>query len=68
MYKIYWTDKNSGLHSGMSVLVLKEALAICNDQRKLGHSFVTMVSDYNNMVGQPGATGPDSNYVPQMLN
>ena len=68
MYKVYWTDRNSCLTSGMLVNELKEAITICNEQRKLGHTFVTMVSDYQNMVGEPGAKGAGNEYVPQLKN
>jgi hypothetical protein len=30
--------------------------------------FVTMVSDYADMVGKPGAQGAGAEYTPQMLN
>jgi hypothetical protein len=66
MYKVYWTDKNSNLSSGMIITKLREALRVCNDQRELGHMFVTMVSDYADMVGEPGAKGAGSEYVPQL--
>ena len=48
--------------------VLTNALECCELLRGRGMIYVTMVSDYANMVGKPGATGIDSNYVPQMLN
>jgi hypothetical protein len=36
--------------------------------RREGMLFVTMVSDYADMVGKPGVSGPTTAYVPQMLN
>jgi hypothetical protein len=47
---------------------LTNALECCNYLRKQGMQYVTMVSDYPNMVGKPGVSGAGTEYVPQMLN
>lgn len=47
---------------------LTNTLQCCDYLRKNGMVFVTMVSDYENMVGTPGAKMAGSEYVPQMLN
>lgn len=52
----------------MSTQYLEHALKYTENLRKEGMLFVTMVSDYADMVGQPGAQGAGSEYVPQMLN
>jgi hypothetical protein len=67
MYKIYWTT-SSGRIGWALTPSLNKALEFCETERAAGSSFVTMASDYPNMVGKPGASGPDSGYVPQMLN
>lgn len=47
---------------------LTSALALCNDLRKVGYKYVTMVSDYADMVGEAGAKMAGTEYVPQLLN
>ena len=47
---------------------LLEALAACEDLRNYGHTFVTLVSDYHNMVGKPGVRAAGPECVPQLLN
>jgi hypothetical protein len=69
MYRIYYTDpkvRHLPLYQDVSVLV--NALECCEFLRKSGMLFVVMVSDYHDMVGEPGASGPDTGYVPQMLS
>lgn len=68
IYKVYWTNKDSNLPASAEFDVLTEALRACENMRNLGHKFVTMVSDYADMVGKPGAQGASIEYVPQMLN
>ena len=67
MYKVYWTT-SSGRTGWALTPSLNKALEFCEAERAAGSSFVTMVSDYPNMVGKPGVSGPDSGYVPQMLS
>ena len=69
MYRIYYTDpKQLHLAEWQDVSELTNALQCCEYLRKHNMIYVTMVSDYENMVGKSGASGIDSNYVPQMLN
>jgi hypothetical protein len=67
MYKVYWTtfDGRTGWALTPS---LSKALELCEKERCAGSSFVTMVSDYADMVGSPGAKNAGTEYVPQMLN
>jgi hypothetical protein len=69
MYRIYYTHpKSTHLPQYQDVSVLANALECCEFLRKKGMIFVTLVSDYADMVGKPGASGPDTGYVPQMLS
>jgi hypothetical protein len=68
MYRVYYTDSESGHANGVSVRELQAALARCEQLRDYGYWYVTMVSDYQHMVGKPGVSGPGTSYVPQMLN
>jgi len=68
MYRIYYTDPETLKADAVDSTTLHNALVTCRLFRKNGMIFVTMVSDYHNMVGKPGASGTESNYVPQMLN
>jgi hypothetical protein len=69
MYRVYYTDpKVLHLPQYQDVSVLVNALECCEFLRKQGMLFVVMVSDYADMVGKPGVSGPDSGYVPQMLS
>jgi len=68
MYKVYYTDPETGQALGVTVNELQAALARCEQLRDYGYWYVTMVSDYHDMVGKPGVSGPDGNYVPQMLS
>jgi hypothetical protein len=69
MFKVYWTQSD-GSPSSMNFFPteLKAALEYTQYLRKEGRRFVTLVSENENMIGQLGATSPDSSYVPQMLN
>jgi hypothetical protein len=51
-----------------TVSALTDALAYAEYFRSNRMTFVTMVSDYQNMSGKPGAQMSGSEYVPQMLN
>lgn len=69
MYRVYYTsqeDTQSIAHIDFSEL--KHALNSCEYLRKSGALYVTMVSDYADMIGKPGAKGAGSEYIPQMLN
>jgi hypothetical protein len=68
MYRIYYTDPESGQAKAKDVVSIECALGECEYYRNHGFEFVTMVSDYQHMVGKPGASGPGTSYVPQMLN
>jgi hypothetical protein len=67
MFKIYYTDEFDK-PSAYNVTELKNALAAVEALRQVGYQYVTMVSDYENMSGKPGAKMSGSEYVPQMLN
>lgn len=67
MYKIYWTD-NFGEAQSCEISQLTPALVYVDLLRKQGYYYVTMVSDYADMVGKPGAQGAGSEYVPQLKN
>ena len=68
MYRVYYTDPESGQALGVDVLTLTAALQRCEQLRDYGYYYVTMVSDYHDMVGKPGAQGAGSECIPQMLN
>ena len=68
MYKIYYTDPKAPFPLAFETQHLEHALKYCETLRRDGMQYVTLVSDYANMVGKPGASGTDSSYVPQMLN
>ena len=67
MYKIYYSD-DYDTPSAYNVSELKHALAAVEALRQVGYKYVTLVSDYANMNGKPGAKMSGSEYVPQMLN
>jgi hypothetical protein len=69
MYRVYYTDpKVPHVASKQDISALSNALECCEFLRKSGMLFVVMVSDYHDMVGKPGVSGPDAGYVPQMLS
>jgi hypothetical protein len=68
MYRIYYTDPKSETVSAADTDGLDSALTTCESLRKEGMTFVTVVSDYQHMVGKPGASGAGSEYVPQLKN
>ena len=68
MYRLYYTRPTSSTAYALDIDDLGTALAYAESLRREGMIFVTMVSDYHNMVGKSGASGIDSNYVPQMLS
>lgn len=67
-FRLYWTNKDSTLPCSAEFDVLNEALRACEAMRSAGHTYVTIVSDYQNMCGKPGAKMSGSEYVPQMLS
>ena len=68
MYKVYFTDPLTKQALATTTEHLEYALKYSESLRKQGMLFVTMVSDYADMVGEPGAQGAGAEYVPQMLN
>ena len=68
MYKIYFTDPKLDEPFAWYIEDLTAALKACESLRTTGYTFVTMVSDYADMVGNPGAKGAGTEYVPQLLN
>jgi hypothetical protein len=67
-YRIYYTDPESGQAKAKDVSSLQSAIADCEYYRNHGFGYVTMVSDYADMVGKPGAKGAGTEYVPQLKN
>ena len=68
MYKIYFTDPKTKQPFATTTEHLEYALKYTENLRRDGMIFVTMVSDYADMVGKPGACAAGGEYVPQMLN
>jgi hypothetical protein len=68
MYRVYYTDPKSETVLAADTAGLSIAITLCETFRREGMTFVTMVSDYQDMVGKPGASGAGMEYVPQMLN
>lgn len=69
MYRIYYTDpKLLHLAKYQDVSDLSNVLQCCEYLRNSGMTYVTMVSDYQDMCGKPGVKGAGSEYVPQLLN
>lgn len=67
MYKIYWTDEFPQPCCA-EIAQLTQALIYVDLLRKQGMTYVTMVSDYADMVGKPGAQGAGTEYVAQLKN
>lgn len=68
MYKIYFTDPKTKQPFATTTEHLEYALKYTENLRRDGMIFVTLVSDYADMVGKPGAQGAGSECIPQMLN
>lgn len=69
MYRVYYTDpKQIHIAKWQDVSELTNALQCCEYLRSHGMSYVTMVSDYHDMVGKPGVKAAGAECVPQMLN
>ena len=54
MFKIYYTNPDTDCSHAHDVDTLTEALRYTEGFRKLGMTFVTMVSEDPNQVGKPG--------------
>jgi len=54
MFRVYYTDPLSGQAHGHDLELLTEALRYTEGFRKLGMSFVTMVSENPDSVGKAG--------------
>ena len=67
MYKIYYSDQHDNAIA-YNVSELKTALSAVEALRQVGYKYVTLVSDYANMVGKPGVKAAGTECVPQMLN
>ena len=68
MYRVYYTDpKVPHIAKWQDISELTNTLECCEYLRAQGMIYVTMVSDYANMVGKPGAKGAGSECVPQLL-
>ena len=63
MYKIYWTDF-SNTPQGIYNNTLTGALRICEEKRRAGFTFVTMVSENPNSVGKPGVDSVEDGVLP----
>ena len=64
MYKIYWTENGP---QSEDINELKEALQFCEEKRKMQRegkniSFITLVSENPNSVGNPGADDVSADY------
>lgn len=62
MYRIYWTDGNTP--QGIYTSTLTGALRICEQKRQAGYTFVTMVSEDPNSIGQPGVDSVEDGQLP----
>jgi hypothetical protein len=62
IYKVYWTNPHNRESYGEYFDTLKEALNQCEQLRVSGRTFVTMVSENPNSVGQPGVAEVGPNY------
>ena len=67
MYRIYYTDPDTDFPHCVTYDELTTVLQRVNSLRDEGFTYVTMVSDYADMIGKPGAKGAGSEYVPQLL-
>ena len=54
MFKVYYTDPVMDQSHSQNLETLSEALQYTEGFRKLGMTFVTMVSENPNSVGKPG--------------
>lgn len=63
MYKIYWTD-STNIAQGIYTSTLPGALRICEEKRRAGFTFVTMVSEDPNSIGLPGVDSVEDGVLP----
>ena len=68
MYRIYYTDPETGQAKAKDTADLSTAIKDCEYYRNHGFTYVIVVSDYQDMVGLPGAKGAGREYVPQLKN
>lgn len=69
MYRVYYTNPNEmHLARWQDISDLTNALQCCEYFRSQNMLYVTMVSDYADMVGKPGVKAAGSECIPQMLN
>lgn len=66
MYRVYYSDPETDFPHCATIGELYMALSYCEQLRQEGYTYVTMVSDYHNMVGKPGVQAAGSEYVPQL--
>ena len=64
MFKVYYTDPVTNASHAHDLEMLSEALRYAEGFRKLGMSFVTMVSEDPNSVGKPGVDFIDNGVCP----
>lgn len=68
MYRIYFTDPKTQQPFATDTQHLEHALKYCERMRRDGMLYVSMVTDYQDMSGKPGAQMAGSEYVPQLKN
>jgi hypothetical protein len=68
MYRVYYSKPTSITAYAFDTDYLSTALKEAEKLRQMGMIFVSVVSDYADMVGKPGAQGAGSEYVPQLKN
>lgn len=64
MFKVYWTVPETNEAISVDCNSLTVALARCEDLRKRGRTFVTMVSENPNHVGKIGVAGVSDGVMP----
>lgn len=57
MFKVYWTNRDTQEPYSEDFDTLVKAIQACEQLRKSGRTFVTMVSENPDQVGKPGAAG-----------
>ena len=66
MYKVYYTDPATDFPHAITTEVLNDALNEVESLRKANMTFVTLVTDYINMAGMPGASVAEAYRAPPM--
>jgi hypothetical protein len=64
MFRVYYTDPVSGVAHAHDTEQLSEALRFTEGFRKLGMTFVTMVSENPNNVGKTGVSAVKDGVLP----